>query len=61
MTDPDKRERPLGLDMDTDEAFERFLQTDPKELPDRATLKKKKPPPKRGPGVGKKARPKPKA
>ena len=47
----DKREKPLHLDMDPDEAFERFLQTDPDELKQR--LDRKKAPPKRGP-VGKK-------
>lgn len=57
MTD-DKREKPLFLDMDPDEAFERFLQTDPAELKRR--LDKKKPPLRRGQGVDKKARPKPK-
>jgi hypothetical protein len=41
-----KRERPLHLDMDPDEALARFLQTDPGELKRR--LDKKKPPPKRG-------------
>lgn len=54
----DKREKPLYLDMDPDEAFERFLQTDPAELKRR--LDKKKAPPKRGQGVETKSRPKPK-
>ena len=54
----DKREKPLYLDMDTDEALSRFLQTDPKELKDR--LDKKRGPPKRPPVVETKPRPKPK-
>lgn len=29
-----ERERPLGLDMDPDEAFERFLSVKPEELPE---------------------------
>lgn len=45
-----QRERPLGLDMPFDEALERFIGTDPKELPDKVKLTRKKPPPKRGPG-----------
>lgn len=49
MTDRTTRERPLGLDMDPDEALARFLQTDPADIPDSAKLKQKKPPPKRGP------------
>lgn len=32
MTDRKPRERPLFLDMDPDEALERFLQTDPEEV-----------------------------
>jgi len=56
VTNGNKREKPLYLDMDPDEAFERFLQTDPKELKDR--IDKKKAPPKRGQGVDGKARPK---
>lgn len=54
----DKREKPLYLDMDPDEALERFVQTDPAELKRR--LDKKKAPPKRGQGVETKSRPKPK-
>lgn len=54
----DKREKPLYLDMDPDEALERFMQTKPAELKRR--LDKKKAPPKRGQGFDKKARPKPK-
>lgn len=58
MTNGKKREKPLYLDMSPDEALERFIQTDPKELKRR--LDKKKGPPKRPQGVEKKARPKPK-
>ena len=47
-----QRERPLGLDMPFGEALERFIGTDPKELPDSVKLKPKKPPPKREPGDG---------
>ena len=47
----EKREKPLGLDMPFGEALERFIGTDPKELPDNVKLRQKKPPPKRGPGV----------
>ncbi len=53
-----QRERPLGLDMPFAEALERFVGVDPKELPDEVKLKRKKPPPKRGPGVSGKAKPK---
>jgi len=56
MTNGKKREKPLYLDMDPDEALDRFIQTDPKELQRR--LDKKKAPPKRGQGVDKKAKPK---
>lgn len=59
MNDPASRERPLGLDMDPDEALERFIGVDPRELPDNAKLKRKRPPPKRGPGVDETAEPKP--
>lgn len=55
MTNGEKRERPLHLEMDPDEALERFMQTDPAELKRR--LDKKKPPPKRGQGVAKKSKP----
>lgn len=51
----EKREKPLYLDMDPDEALARFLQTDPDELKRR--LDKKKAPPKRGQGVGRRGRP----
>lgn len=54
-----KREKPLGLDMPFGEALERFIQTDPAELPDNVKLRRKKPPPKRGPGVAGKPEPKP--
>jgi hypothetical protein len=43
--------------MDPDEALERFLSVDPAELPDNVKVKKK-PPPKRGQGVARKAAPK---
>lgn len=46
-----KRERPLGLDMPFAEALERFIGTDPKELPEGVKLKPKRPPPKREPGA----------
>jgi hypothetical protein len=42
-----EREKPLGLDMDPDEAFARFLRVDPGELPDNVRLRQKKGPPKR--------------
>lgn len=54
MNDPKQREKPLGLDMDPDEALERFLGVDPAELPDNVKLKKEKGPPKRSPRVGRK-------
>ena len=56
MTNGKKREKPLYLDMDPDEALERFIQTDPEELKRR--LERKKPPPKQGKGVAGKAKPK---
>lgn len=59
MTEKKTRERPLGLDMDPDEAFERFLGVDPDELDDNKKLKKK-PPPKRGSGTKRRSGPKPK-
>ena len=46
-----QRERPLGLDMPFGEALERFIGVDPTELPDTTKLQRKRPPPKRGPGV----------
>lgn len=45
----DKREKPLFLDMDPDEALARFIQTEPAELKRR--LETKRPPPRRGPSV----------
>jgi len=59
MTNGKKRERPLGLDMEPDEAFERFMGVDPNEIDESKKLKKK-PPPKRGSGIKRKAGPKPK-
>ncbi len=58
MTNGKKREKPLGLDMDPDEALERFIGVEPDEIVDNKKLKEKKPPPKRGP-VGGKKKPKP--
>lgn len=46
-----KREKPLSLDKPFDEALERFIGTDPAELPDKVKLKKERGPPKRPPGV----------
>ncbi len=54
----EKREKPLGLAMPFNEALERFIGTDPAELPDNIKLKQKRPPPKRGPGVEEKPNPK---
>jgi hypothetical protein len=51
MTERKARERPLGLDMDPDEALERFIGVNPAELPDNIKLGKKRGPPKRPPGV----------
>lgn len=50
----EKREKPLGLDMPFNEALVRFIGTKPEELPDNVKLKRKRPPPKRGPGVAEK-------
>ena len=58
MTEKKTRARPLGLDMDPDEALERFLGVDPDEIDDNKKLKKK-PPPKRRPVVKRAAEPKP--
>lgn len=44
-----QREKPLGLDMAFGEALERFIGTDPNDLPNSVKLKPKKPPPKREP------------
>ena len=49
-----EREKPLGLDMDPDEAFARFLGVNPAELPENVRLRQKKGPPKRPPGVDEK-------
>lgn len=57
MTNGKTREKPLHLEMDPDEALERFMQTDPGELQRR--LDTKKPPPKRGPSAAGKKRSKP--
>lgn len=51
MTEGKQREKPLGLDMDPDEALERFIGVDPSELPDNIKLGKRRGPPKRPPGV----------
>lgn len=59
MTDDRQREKPLYLDMDPDEALERFLQTDPGELKRR--FDKKNGPPKRPPSAENMVRPKPRA
>lgn len=37
-----EREKPLGLDMDPDEAFARFLGVAPAELPENVRLRQKK-------------------
>jgi hypothetical protein len=37
-----KREKPFHLDMSFDEALKRFVQTDPRELPNPKKAKKKK-------------------
>ncbi|CAM3196775.1 hypothetical protein SPAN111604_09930 [Sphingomonas antarctica] len=52
-----QRERPLGLDMPFNEALERFIGVKPEELPPEVKLVRKRPPPKRGPGVEVKADP----
>ena len=52
-----QRERPLELDMNADDAFERFLRVDPSELPEGTALKQKRGPPKRPPSAEKKAKP----
>lgn len=62
MKERKTRERPLGLDMDPDEALERFIGVDPAELPEGVKLGKKKGPPKRPPGIaGEPPRPRGKA
>lgn len=55
----EKREKPLGLDMPFGEALERFIGVDPADLPENVKLRQKEGPPKRPPGVAKKAAPKP--
>ena len=45
----DKREKPLALGLPFGEALERFIQTDPAELPDNVKLRQKEGPPKRPP------------
>ena len=55
----EKRERPLGLDMPFGEALERFIGVDPAELPENVKLRQREGPPKRPPGVARKAAPKP--
>lgn len=42
MTERKPREKPLGLDMDPDEALKRFIGVDPRELPDGVKLKKER-------------------
>lgn len=49
MTNKPTREKPLGLDLDPDEALERFIGVDPKELPENVKLQRKRGPPKRPP------------
>lgn len=46
-----KRERPLALDMPYGEALERFIGTNPGDLPDNVKLRRKKGPPKRPPSA----------
>ena len=58
MTERKTREKPLGLDMDPDEALARLIGVDPGELPDNVKLRtgKKEGPQKRPPspkGLGK--------
>ena len=54
----EKREKPLRLDMPLGEALERFIRVDPDQLPPSIKLRQKEGPPKRPPGVAKKAAPK---
>lgn len=44
-----KQDKPLGLDMDPDEALARFIGVDPDELPDHVKLRQGKGPPERRP------------
>lgn len=46
-----QREKPLGLDMPFDEAMERFIGTDPREVTEGQKRAKERGPPKRPPGV----------
>ena len=55
----EKREKPLTIDMPFKEALERFIGVGPAELPENVKLWQKEGPPKRPPGVAKKAAPKP--
>lgn len=51
------RDRPLKLDMDPDEAFERFLRVKPEDLPENVLLRRGKGGrPKAAPGVDAKPR-----
>lgn len=43
-----KRDDPLKLDMDPDEAFERLLGVRPEELPEHVRMRQGKAPPERG-------------
>ena len=43
MTEKKTRARPLGLDMDPDEAFERFLGVDPDEIDEKQETQEKAP------------------
>lgn len=42
MTDETKRQKPLYLDMDPDEALRRLIETDPDELPGQKKRHRKK-------------------
>lgn len=46
-----QREKPLGLDMPFDEALERFIGTDPREVAESQARAKERGPPKRPPGI----------
>lgn len=41
MTANDKRQKPIPLDMEWDEALRRLIQADPDELPESVKLKRK--------------------
>lgn len=49
-----QREKPLGLDMPFNEALERFIGTDPREVAESQARAKERGPPKRPPGVAEK-------